>query len=77
MKRKTLITLTVRMVVTLIVGSAKAESNGKTDPDFTVDIYNPDKAWNGNTILADNHNRRSPRACGGHCKQRDSLEVCH
>lgn len=25
------------------------------DPDFYVDIYNPDKAWQGTTLLADNH----------------------
>ncbi|MBU2054392.1 MAG: aryl-sulfate sulfotransferase [Proteobacteria bacterium] len=26
-----------------------------TDPDIYVDIYNPDKAWQGTTLLADNH----------------------
>jgi hypothetical protein len=25
------------------------------DPDIYVDIYNPDKAWQGTTLLADNH----------------------
>lgn len=31
------------------------------DPDIYVDIYNPDLAWNGSTLLADNHNLEHPR----------------
>jgi len=32
-----------------------------TDPDICVDIYNPDKAWYGTTLLADNHRPEQPR----------------
>jgi len=32
-----------------------------TDPDFNVDIYNPDKTWYGTTLLADNHRPERPR----------------
>jgi hypothetical protein len=32
-----------------------------TDPDIHVDVYSPNKAWRGNTILADNHIYDRPR----------------
>jgi len=32
-----------------------------TDSDIHVDIYVPNKAWHGTTILADNHRRERPR----------------
>ena len=32
-----------------------------TDPDIHVDNYNPDKAWHGTTLLADNHRLERPR----------------
>jgi len=32
-----------------------------TNPDFHVDIYVSNKAWNGTTLLADNHRRGRPR----------------
>lgn len=32
-----------------------------TDPDIYVDIYNPDKAWQGTTLLADNHRLEQSR----------------
>jgi phage terminase large subunit-like protein len=31
------------------------------DSDIHVDIYNPDKAWKGTTLLADNHRRDRSR----------------
>ena len=31
------------------------------DSDIHVDIYNPDKAWNGTTLLADNHRQDRSR----------------
>jgi hypothetical protein len=30
-------------------------------PDIYVDIYNPDKAYNGTTLLADNHKKDQPK----------------
>jgi hypothetical protein len=29
--------------------------SGTPDPDFSVDIYKPDKVWPGTTLFADNH----------------------
>jgi len=34
---------------------------GTLDPDIYVDIYQPDMAWAGTTLLADNHNPERPR----------------
>lgn len=34
---------------------------GTPDPDITVAIYNSDKAWNGLTLLPDNHKSDRPR----------------
>jgi hypothetical protein len=34
---------------------------GKIDPDFTLEVYEADKAYYGTTILADNHNPDKPR----------------
>lgn len=34
---------------------------GTPDPDLQVPVYNPEKAWPGTTILADNHNLEKPR----------------
>ena len=34
---------------------------GVLDPDITVDIYEPESAWIGTTLLADNHNLDRPR----------------
>lgn len=36
-------------------------SRGTVDTDFQVDIYQPDLAWPGTTLLADNHNPGNPR----------------
>ncbi len=46
---------------TSLYGEVTVISEGRADPDFDVDIYNPDKAWNGTTLLADNHKRGEPR----------------
>jgi hypothetical protein len=35
--------------------SALAIPSGTPDPDFVVDIYKPDKTWNGTTLFADCH----------------------
>jgi len=35
--------------------SATGVPAGKPDPDFYVDIYKPDKTWNGTTLFADYH----------------------
>jgi hypothetical protein len=32
-----------------------------TDPDIYVDIHNPNKAWQGTTLLTDNHRPERPR----------------
>ena len=32
-----------------------------TVPDIYVNIYKPDKAYNGTTLLADNHNENQPK----------------
>ena len=32
-----------------------------TDPDIYVDIHNPDKTWQGTTLMADNHRPDRPR----------------
>ncbi len=34
---------------------------GQADPDITVDIYYPEKAYNGTTLLPDNHNSVASR----------------
>jgi len=34
---------------------------GTADPDIVVDVYVPEKAWPGTTLLADNHNTSRPR----------------
>lgn len=34
---------------------------GTPDPDIIIDIYNPDKAWNGLTLIPDNHKIDRPR----------------
>ena len=31
------------------------------DPDIHVDVYNPNKAWHGTTLFADNHRNERPR----------------
>ncbi|MFH1485294.1 MAG: aryl-sulfate sulfotransferase [Chloroflexota bacterium] len=36
-------------------------SRGTVDPDIYVDIYDPDKAWHGTTLLPDNHDLQRPR----------------
>jgi hypothetical protein len=34
---------------------------GTPDPAFKVDVYVPEKAWQGTTVLADNHDTTRPR----------------
>ena len=34
---------------------------GTVDPDFQVDVYEPDMVWAGTTLLADNHNLQRSR----------------
>jgi outer membrane protein assembly factor BamB len=61
MKKISIVAFAALICGTLFCGEAIASSEGKADPDFLVDINNPTKAWNGNTILPDNHKRDSPR----------------
>ena len=37
------------------------QQQGQADPEITVDIYEPKKAYNGTTLLPDNHNPEKPR----------------
>ncbi len=66
-KRKTFLVLFVISVVTLMSGCKTLNHRAITynppmvDPDFYVDIYHPDKAWQGTTLLADNHRPERPR----------------
>jgi hypothetical protein len=41
--------------------SALVVPAGTPDPDFTVDIYKPDKTWNGTTLFADYHTANNAR----------------
>jgi outer membrane protein assembly factor BamB len=34
---------------------------GKADPDWSVDVYDPNLVWSGTTLFADNHNLAAPR----------------
>lgn len=47
--------------VTSTTLTPKALPRGTVDPDFTVGAYRSDLAWNGTTLLADQHNPRRPR----------------
>lgn len=38
-----------------------AMPRGTTDPEIYVDVYRPEKAWAGTTLLPDNHNIDRPR----------------
>jgi hypothetical protein len=38
-----------------------AMPRGTLDPEIYVDIYRPDRAWAGTTLLGDNHNPERPR----------------
>lgn len=40
---------------------SKQSIKGTPDPDIYVDIYDPELAWTGTTLLADNHNPDKPR----------------
>ena len=40
---------------------AEEEPESWVDPDIVVDIYDPEKAYNGTTLLLDNHVRGRPR----------------
>jgi len=42
-------------------GRALIHTEPVTDSDIQVGIYNPDKAWQGTTLLADNHRRERSR----------------
>ena len=46
---------------TTVTNSNISMPSGTQDPDFTVDIYDPTKAYNGTTILTDNHNPDKPK----------------
>jgi len=61
MKKALLFMLMFLVSVALLNMETMTASGGRADPDFEVDIYNPDKAWNGTTLLADNHTRGKPR----------------
>jgi hypothetical protein len=52
-KRTLVVAFAALMCVIIPDGETAASSEGKADKDFVVDIYNPAKAWNGNTILPD------------------------
>lgn len=66
-KRKIFLGLYVISVVAIISGCKTLNYKAITydppivDKDFYVDIYHPDKAWNGTTLFADNHNPERPR----------------
>jgi len=66
-KGKTFLILYVISVVTIISGCKTINYRAITynppivDPDFYIDIYHPDKAWNGTTLFADQHNPDRPR----------------
>jgi len=36
-------------------------TRGEADPDFVLEVYNIDKAMDGTTLFADNHNQEKPR----------------
>ena len=43
-----------------IGGKAFTYEEPFSDPDISVALYDPNKAYNGTTLLADNHNRERP-----------------
>ncbi|MCK5165487.1 MAG: aryl-sulfate sulfotransferase [Desulfobacula sp.] len=53
--------ITLVDVPSVFAARAVTYSPPKPEPDFVVDVYLPEKAWNGTTILADNHIRNRPR----------------
>ncbi len=66
-KRKRFLVLFAISVVTIMSGCKTLNYRAITynppmvDPDFYVDVYHPDKAWQGTTLLADNHRPDRPR----------------
>ena len=51
MKRVCIITLIVILYAAFYCWDVQAASEGRADPDFFVDIHNPNKAWNGNILI--------------------------
>ena len=45
----------------LVGGKAFTYKEPVTDPDILVDIYVPEKVWQGTTLFSDNHNLQRPR----------------
>lgn len=47
--------------VTSVSATSKAMPRGSIDPEIYVNVYRPEKAWPGTTLLPDNHNINRPR----------------
>jgi len=45
----------------LVGGKAFTYKEPVTEPDILVDIYVPEKVWQGTTLFSDNHNLKKPR----------------
>jgi hypothetical protein len=67
-KRSSFLISYVVLVVTILSGCSEAVKTRAftykqpiIDPDIYVDMYNPDLAWNGSTLLADYHRLERPR----------------
>jgi len=50
-----MIPLFIIWLIIVVPVSALVVPTGTPDPDFTVDIYQPDKTWNGTTLFPDYH----------------------
>ena len=67
--KKSILSLFSIMLAVVIFSGCSATIGNKaftykepvTDPDIHVDIYVPNKAWHGTTLLADNHRLDRPR----------------
>jgi hypothetical protein len=59
--KKVILSILLMLIVPGLICVHTTAIAGRPDPSFEVDVYNPDKACKGTTILPDNHNRARPR----------------
>ena len=61
MKKGSICFFVIMIVLLLFCAENGTASAGRVDSSFEVDIHNPSKAYEGTTILADNHDLNFPR----------------